>query len=61
MQWYYIDIEGNQHGPIFSKLLVHKLKEGDIDGLSLVYGGDLTEWKKISDVQVLKVRKSKFR
>jgi hypothetical protein len=54
-QWYYIDIEGTQHGPVLSKLLVHKLKEGDIDGLTLVYGGDTTEWMKIADVQVLKV------
>ena len=55
MQWYYIDIEGQQHGPIISKLLVHKLKEGDLDGLSLVYGGDsTTEWRKVSEVQVLK-------
>jgi len=55
MQWYYIDIEGQQHGPVLSKMLVHKLKEGDIDGLSLVYGGDsTTEWRKVSEVQVLK-------
>lgn len=61
MQWYYIDIEGQQHGPVLSKLLVHKLKEGDIDGLSLVYGGDsTTEWRKVSDVQVLKKEMTKI-
>ena len=63
MQWYYIDIEGQQHGPVFSKLLVHKLKEGDIDGLTLVYGGDAstaTEWKKISEIEVLKKEMAKI-
>jgi hypothetical protein len=55
MQWYYIDIEGAQHGPVLSKMLVHKLKEGEIDGLSLVYGGDVLVWTKVSEVDVLKV------
>lgn len=55
MQWYYIDIEGAQHGPVLSKMLVHKLKEGEIDGLSLVYGGDVSVWTKVSEVDVLKV------
>ncbi|KAJ1400250.1 hypothetical protein B484DRAFT_306188, partial [Ochromonadaceae sp. CCMP2298] len=45
MQWYYVDIEGEQQGPVFSRLMVSKLQEGEIDGLTLVYGGDLpTAW-----------------
>ena len=54
-------MEGQQHGPISSKLLVHKLKEGDIDGLTLVYGGEAPlEWKKVSEVQVLKDEMAKI-
>lgn len=61
MQWYYIDIEGQQHGPMLSKLLVHKMKEGEIDGLTLVYGGDNTkEWRKLSEVQLLKNEMAKI-
>jgi len=61
MQWYYIDIEGQQHGPVLSKMIVHKLKEGDLDGLSLVYGGDsTTEWRKVSEVEVLKKELAKI-
>jgi hypothetical protein len=53
-QWYYIDSNQQQQGPIFSRLLVHKLKEGELDGLSLVYGGKYPEWKKISEILELR-------
>jgi len=53
MQWYYVDVDGTQHGPILTSLLMHKIKEGDIDGLTLVYGGDCLEWKKLSCIPVL--------
>ena len=53
MQWYYIDLDSTQHGPINSKLLVHKIKEGDIDSLTLIYGGNCLEWKKLGDIDIL--------
>ena len=53
MQWYYVDLDGTQHGPILTPLLMHKIKEGDIDGLTLIYGGDCLEWKKLSSIPVL--------
>ena len=56
-QWFYIDNDGNQKGPIYSRNLLHKLKEcGEIDGMSLVFScaGDMTEWKPISDIPELK-------
>jgi hypothetical protein len=34
--------------------LLHKLKEGDIDGLTLVYTTGMAEWKKASDVDELR-------
>ena len=32
---------------------MHKMKEGDIDGLTLIYGGDCLEWKPLSTIPVL--------
>mmetsp|Transcript_28224 Transcript_28224/g.47464 ORF Transcript_28224/g.47464 Transcript_28224/m.47464 type:complete len:579 (+) Transcript_28224:54-1790(+) len=62
MQWFYVDIEGQRKGPVHSKQLVHKLRVGDIDGLSLVYGNDTaaTEWKKVSEVPILKAEMAKI-
>lgn len=34
--------------------MLHKIKEGELDGLSLVYGGLTPEWKKLSDISVLR-------
>jgi len=54
-QWYYVNREGQQQGPILSTLLVSKLKEGSIDGLTLVYSNDhCKEWTKLSEVSYLK-------
>ena len=56
-QWYYIDNDGNQKGPIYSRNLLRKLREcGEVDGMSLVFSctGDMTEWKPISEVPELK-------
>eukprot|EP01036_Dinobryon_divergens_P024852 gene24852-33339_t len=56
-QWFYIDNDGNQKGPIYSRNLLRKLREcGEVDGMSLVFScaGDMTEWKPISEVPELK-------
>jgi len=56
-QWYYIDNDGAQKGPIFTRNILRKLREcGEIDGMSLVFScsGDMTEWKPISEVPQLK-------
>lgn len=37
-----------------TRLLLHKIKEGELDGLSLVYGGLTPEWKKLSDIPLLR-------
>jgi|EP01033_Poteriospumella_lacustris_P006976 hypothetical protein len=54
MQWYFMDMNNSQQGPIFSRFLIHKLKEGELDGLTLVYGGKNPEWRKLSEVAELK-------
>lgn len=53
-EWYYLDSDRNQHGPVVSRMLIHKLRQQEIDGMSLVYGGGLTEWKQVSEVPELK-------
>lgn len=61
LSWYYMDYESNRQGPIITRLLVHKLREGSIDGLTLVYstvtGG---EWKTVGEVAELKVELMKI-
>jgi hypothetical protein len=54
MLWHYVDVNGQQRGPVASRLIMHKLHEGDIDGMTLVYSADLGEWKKLTEVNVLK-------
>lgn len=49
-----MDSENQQKGPVFTRLLLHKVKEGEIDGLTYVYSGDLAVWKKIAEVAELK-------
>lgn len=58
-QWYFIDSDKEQKGPILTRLLLHKACKGDIDGMTLVYNNDLHEWKKISDVPHLRNALSK--
>jgi hypothetical protein len=53
-QWYYLDAENQTKGPIFTRFLLHKVQEGEIDGLTMIFGGGLTEWKKVSDIPELK-------
>jgi hypothetical protein len=55
LSWYYVDYENNRHGPLMTRLLLHKLKEGSMDGLTLVYS-TLTEgkWKPVREVAELK-------
>ena len=54
-QWYYINRDGEQKGPVFTRLLLHKLRESEeLDGLSLVFGTGLDDWKRISEVVELK-------
>jgi hypothetical protein len=53
-QWYYLDSENQTKGPIYTRLLLHKVQEGEIDGLTMIFGGGLTEWTKVSDVPELK-------
>ena len=41
-------------------MILHKWHEGDIDGFTLVWSALIGEWKKISEVSVLKEAISKI-
>lgn len=45
---------GQQRGPVISRMIMHKWHLGEIDGLTLVYSSIIGEWKKISEVDILK-------
>lgn len=58
-QWYYLEQDPDsdetaQKGPILTQMLLHKLSEGTIDGLTLVISNTMTKWEKISDLPLLK-------
>ena len=53
-QWYYVDGNGNRAGPLYTRLLLHKVNSGELDGLTLVFGSNFTEWMAISNVPELK-------
>jgi hypothetical protein len=53
--WYYIDHNSVQNGPVSSIILTQKMREGSIDGLTLVYSDDTSGWKKISDIHSLRI------
>ena len=55
-----LTVPGQQRGPVISRMVLHKWHEGDIDGLTLVYSSLIGEWKKISEVAVLKEAISKL-
>jgi hypothetical protein len=54
LQWYFIDEGGLQHGPILTRLLIHKLKEGAVDGLTMVYANHLQKWKPLGEIEELR-------
>lgn len=51
---------GQQRGPVISRMIMHKWHLGEIDGLTLVYSSVIGEWKKISEVDILKEAISKM-
>lgn len=53
-QWYYLDHENTQKGPVFTRFLIHKMKNLEIDGLTLVFTSELENWKKLSEVEELR-------
>ena len=59
-QWYYLEQQVGdssspvQKGPVLSRLLLHKLSAGDIDGLTLVISNNMSEWSKVCEVPELK-------
>ena len=68
-QWYYLDVtDGDddavggaagggrlqQKGPILSRLLIHKLQEGALDGMTMVVCGGMSEWARVCDLAALK-------
>ena len=55
--WHYVDPQGQEtKGPISTRMILHKIKEGDIDGLTLVYSREIgmEKWKTVSEVESLK-------
>lgn len=59
LQWYYLeqgpdDVSTQQKGPFLTRLLLHKLTEGEMDGLTLVISSGMKEWTKASEVPELK-------
>jgi len=53
--WYYSDCSNQQQGPIATQILLKKLKENEINGLTLVYSpGKCTEWTPLHEQKFLK-------
>lgn len=53
-------VVGQQRGPVISRMIMHKFREGDIDGLTLVYSALIGKWKKLTEVDALKEAISKI-
>ena len=58
--WHFVDEGGSQRGPVLTRMILHKLKEGDIDGFTLVYNQVLGKWVRISDVPELRIASQKI-
>ncbi len=53
--WHYIDGSNQQQGPITTQALLKKIKENEINGLTLVYSsGICTEWVPLHEQKLLK-------
>lgn len=48
-EWYYLDSGLKQQGPVTFMDLATKLKTGELSGDSHIFGGSLSEWRKIND------------
>lgn len=53
-QWYYVDCDQSTKGPVITRMILHKVRNGDLDGMTLVFNAEMGEWKKISEVEDLK-------
>ena len=36
-QWYFVDADKQQKGPVITRMILHKVRRGEIDGMTLVY------------------------
>lgn len=54
MQWHYVDHDKVTKGPVITRMILHKVQKGDLDGMTLVFNGDIGEWKPISEIPELK-------
>lgn len=55
LSWHYVDAESMlQKGPVPSRLLVHYMEEGKLDGLSLVFHPVQNAWVQLGEVPELK-------
>lgn len=52
--WFFVDSDGDQKGPIITRMLIHKIKEGLIDGLTMIFSHEIGEWKKLVEIESLK-------
>jgi hypothetical protein len=62
LPWHYVDAaSGSQRGPFLTRMLLHKLKSEEIDGMTLVYTPSIGEWKVLHEVALLKEAIAKVR
>jgi predicted nucleic acid-binding Zn-ribbon protein len=47
--WYYLDESLKQQGPVSFQEMAKFYKKGQLNGESHIFGGNLSEWRKISD------------
>ena len=55
IEWYYVDNDGQQNGPIFIKDLFHIAKNNEINKETLVWNENYTDWQTIQQDQNLKI------
>ncbi|RYF88373.1 MAG: DUF4339 domain-containing protein [Chitinophagaceae bacterium] len=53
-QWYFLDDEHKQQGPISSTQLLDKLREGQLDGMNMVFTTNMPSWQRIGEIKELK-------
>jgi hypothetical protein len=59
LPWYFVS-DGATRGPVATRLIIHKIREGLLDGLSMVYSHIIGKWLSIAEIPEIRAMITKL-
>lgn len=59
LPWYFVS-DGATRGPVATRLIIHKIREGLLDGLSMVYSHIIGKWLSIAEIPEIRAMINKL-